>query len=102
MEWYHYFAGFWAGAFIGNFIPHFVNGTSGNGFPTPFSKPRGQGLSLPLINVIWGLFNLLIGYVLLCAGKVSRADNLSLGAFFAGFTLISIYASIRFRTKHKE
>lgn len=42
MEWCHYLGGFCAGMFLANFVPHFVNGISGDDFPTPFSKPPGR------------------------------------------------------------
>jgi hypothetical protein len=50
--WYDYIAGFFAGAFLANTVPHFIHGISGNKFPTPFSKPGGIGLSSPTINTI--------------------------------------------------
>ena len=101
MEWYHYFSGFWAGMFLANFVPHFVNGISGNRFPTPFSKPHGKGLSSPLLNVIWALFNLLVGYLLFRVARVSSQDNIILILFFAIIALVSIRLSLRFVNKDK-
>jgi hypothetical protein len=66
MKWYHYIAYFFGGAFLVNAVPHFTNGVSGHPFPTPFASPPGQGLSPAWANVLWGLFNLLIGYLLVC------------------------------------
>lgn len=102
MEWYNYFSGFWAGAFLANFIPHFTKGIAGDKFPTPFSKPPGKGLSSPAINVIWALVNLVAGYVLYRAGKVSSTDNLSMIIFFAGFALLSTRMAKHFAGKDKE
>ena len=102
MEWYHYFAGFWSGAFLANVVPHFVNGISGNRFPTPFAKPHGKGLSSPTLNVVWALFNLFAGYVLFRVAQVSPGDPLSLVVFFAGVAGISIPLSKRFAGKNKE
>lgn len=102
MQWYHYFSGFWAGMFLTNTIPHFVKGVSGDPFPTPFAKPPGQGLSTPIINVLWGLFNLIVGFLLYRAGKVSFDDTLSTIIFFAGIVLMSTFMAKRFVTKHKE
>ena len=102
MAWYHYVAGFFAGAFLTNFVPHFVHGVSGNKFPTPFARPPGKGLSSPTINVVWALFNLVIGYLLLRAGRVSPDNVLSLGVFFTGILAISIPTSISFQKKDKE
>jgi hypothetical protein len=66
MKWYHYVAYFFGGAFLVNFVPHFTNGVSGRPFPTPFASPPGQGLSPAWVNVLWGIFNLVIGYLLMC------------------------------------
>jgi hypothetical protein len=101
MEWYHYFSGFWAGGFLANFVPHFVNGISGNKFPTPFAKPHGKGPSSPTVNVIWALFNLLAGYLLFRFARISSQDNLSLILFFAGFACMSIFSSKIFAGKEK-
>ena len=64
MRWYHYVAYFFGGAFLTNAVPHFVNGISGNPFQSPFASPPGEGLSSSTINVLWGFFNLAVGYVL--------------------------------------
>jgi len=64
MKWYHYVAYFFGGAFLVNAVPHFTNGVSGRSFPTPFASPPGVGLSPAWVNVLWGLFNLMIGYLL--------------------------------------
>jgi len=99
MKWYHYIACFFAGLFLTNVIPHFVHGISGDSFPTPFANPPGKGLSSPLINILWALFNLVIGYIFLRLGKVSQTNKWSLLAFFAGVVLISILSSISFAGK---
>ncbi len=49
MAWYVYVAYFFGGAFLGNFVPHFVNGVSGRKFPSPFGKPPGKGVILALV-----------------------------------------------------
>ncbi len=54
MEWYNYIADFFAGAFLANFVPHFIYGVSGDKFPTPFAKPPGQGLSSATTNAFMG------------------------------------------------
>jgi hypothetical protein len=66
MKWYHHVAYFFGGAFLVNAVPHFTNGVSGRSFPTPFASPPGVGQSPAWVNVLWGLFNLLIGYLLIC------------------------------------
>lgn len=102
MNWYNYFAGFWSGMFLANFVPHFVTGICGNKFPTPFAKPPGIGLSSATVNVLWALFNLVVGYLLFHAAHISIDNYLSLIIFFAGIALMSLYASKRFTLKHKE
>jgi hypothetical protein len=66
MRWYHYLAYFFGGAFLANSVPHFVNGVSGHSFQSPFATPPGVGLSSSTVNVLWGLFNLAISYLLVC------------------------------------
>lgn len=102
MSWYEYIATFFAGAFIANFVPHFVKGICGDRFPTPFAKPPGQGLSSPTVNVLWGLLNLLAGFLLFRAGKVWGGGNLVLAIFFAGIAAISVPMSMRFSHKDTE
>jgi hypothetical protein len=101
MFWYHYVACFFAGVFLTNGIPHFVHGISGDKFPTPFAKPRGKGLSSPFLNVLWGLFNLIIGSLLLWCSKISAADIWSIIVFFLGILVMSIRLSIVFSKKAK-
>lgn len=102
MAWYNYLAAFFSGAFLCNFVPHFVHGVSGNKFPSPFSNPRGIGLSSSTVNVVWALANLVAGYYLFLAGHISNDNFFSLLSFFAGLTVLSVFASIRFTKKHKE
>jgi hypothetical protein len=102
MEWYNYVYGFLAGMFLANFVPHFVKGVCGDRFPTPFAKPPGRGLSSPTVNVIWGLLNVVAGYLLFRCAKVSADNTLSLLILFAGVAFISIPMSRGFAQKHKE
>ena len=101
MRWYHYIAAFFAGVFLTNGVPHFVNGISGDAFPTPFSDPPGKGLSSPLTNVFWALFNLFVGYLLFRVSKINSKSKLGLFIFFVGMILISIMSSISFMDKAK-
>ena len=65
MAWYAYLAYFFAGVFLANGVPHFVNGISGKRFQSPFASPPGVGESSALVNVLWGLANFLIAYTLI-------------------------------------
>jgi hypothetical protein len=67
---------FFGGAFLTNAIPHLVNGLSGRPFQSPFAKPPGKGLSSSTVNVLWGFFNLLVGYLL-----IEHVGNFNLFSF---------------------
>ena len=99
MKWYHYIACFFAGLFLANTIPHFVHGISGDSFPSPFANPPGKGLSSPLVNVVWGLANLALGYILARVGKTFKSNVWALIVFFAGVALISVQLSFAFAGK---
>lgn len=102
MNWRLYIACFFAGIFLTNVVPHFVHGISGNCFPTPFAHPPGKGLSSPLVNVLWALLNLVVGYILFRTGMVSSGDKLAIVIFFAGIAAISIPSSVQFAKKQSE
>jgi hypothetical protein len=102
MTWAHSIACFFAGAFLANAAPHFIYGVCGDPFPTPFAKPPGKGLSSPMVNVLWALFNIVVGGVLLKAGHVSRHDPQGLAILFAGFAIMSILASIGFEKRRAQ
>ena len=70
-RWYHLIAYFLGGAFLANTIPHLVNGISGSPFQSPFASPPGQ-VSSSMVNVLWGMFNLAVAYVLVA--RVGRFD----------------------------
>src|ERR1700761_7497594 len=65
MPWYSYAIEFLAGALLANAVPHFVQGISGNPFPSPFADPPGKGDSSPVVNVLWGSGNFVAGAILL-------------------------------------
>jgi len=96
MKWYQYIALFFSGVFLANAVPHFVNGISGNFFPTPFADPPGIGLSSPLTNVLWALLNMVMGYALLRYSKAKQQNPLAVILFVAGVTAMSIMLSIGF------
>jgi hypothetical protein len=102
VPWYDYIACFFAGMFLANFVPHFVHGISGDRFPSPFAQPPGKGLSSPTVNVVWALFNLVIGYILFRVGNISSGGASALLVFFAGLAAISILMSVRFANKQSR
>ncbi|MDP4208545.1 MAG: hypothetical protein Q8928_07000 [Bacteroidota bacterium] len=102
MLWYHFVAGFFAGMFLSNFIPHYIKGVTGESFPTPFANPPGKGLSSPMTNAIWALANLVVGFLLFKFGKVSLSNELSLIPFFIGFVVITMVSVKNFSNEQKE
>jgi len=102
MVWYFYIAYFFSGAFLANSIPHFVNGISGQKFPTPFAHPPGYGLSSPTLNVEWGFTNLIIGYLLVtCVGSFATGFTFDSLAMFLGILAIALFSSIAFGKRKK-
>ena len=96
LKWYHYIAVFFAGLFLTNAIPHFISGIMGNRLPTPFSDPPGVGLSSPVVNVLWGLFNFIVGYILFQISKVNSRNKWALVILFVSVSLMAINLSITF------
>lgn len=89
-----------SGAFLTNFLPHFLHGISGKTFTTPFAKPRGIGPSSPTLNVVWGLFNLFIGLLLAQLGQLRTGNIILWISFFTGLTLMALFLSKRLAKQH--
>lgn len=84
MAWYVYPAYIMGGLFLANGIPHFVNGISGSNFQSPFASPPGVGESSPIVNVIWGFANFVIGFLFISG----------VGDFRCGLTIDMLMAGI--------
>jgi len=92
MPWYHVAACFFGGLFLANFFPHFIAGMSGARFYTPFASPPFRGLSSPVVNMLYALFNLATSYALLVvigSLELRRVPHVAVSA--AGFGLASIF-----------
>jgi hypothetical protein len=97
MEWLHYISYFFGGAFLSNAIPHFVRGSMGQPFQSPFAKPPGQGLSSSTVNVVWGFFNLILAYVLICqVGDFNLRSIAHMAALGLGFLLLGLLSARQF------
>src|SRR5262245_28420163 len=82
---------FFGGAFLANFFLHFIAGISGRPFPTPFAKPPFRGLSSPVVNVFYALFNLAVAYGLLVVVGSFELRHIGQAAVSAaGFGLASV------------
>src|ERR1700712_3990078 len=101
MNWLDLTAYFFGGAFLTNAIPHTVAGLMGEPFQSPFATPRGEGLSTSTVNVLWGFFNLAVGYVLVC--RVGDFDLHSTGHVIAlglGVLLMGVITARLFGRLH--
>jgi hypothetical protein len=97
MIWQHYLSWFFGGAFLANAIPHFVSGTMGRAFQSPFATPRGEGLSSSTVNVLWGFLNLVVGYVLVCrVGDFDLRSSLDVAALGLGALLLALLVARHF------
>ena len=85
---------------LANAVPHVVKGIYGDRVPAPFARPPGKGLSSPLVNVLWSLLNLLIGYFLARVGRLASGGDLAVAACFAGVAALSTMCSVNFARKH--
>jgi len=101
VSWIHLIAYFFGGLFLANAIPHLVSGQMGRPFQSPFAKPPGEGLSSSRVNVLWGSFNLVLAYGLLCQVGAFEVRNLAhAGAVAAGGLLIAIFSAGHFGRFH--
>lgn len=97
----HLFAYAWGGAFLANAVPHYVCGVMGRPFQSPFARPPGLGESSSTVNVLWGFFNLLVGYGLTThIGSFQLAHLPHAGALFAGALVMSLFLARHFGKIH--
>ena len=101
MDWHHLVSYFFGGAFLANAIPHLVAGLMGQPFQSPFAKPPGKGLSSSTVNVLWGFFNLVVGYLLVCrTGDFSLENTGDVVALGLGALAISLLCARHFGMFH--
>src|SRR6202789_189027 len=101
MDWLHDVSYLFGGAFLANAVPHFVSGMMGQPFQSPFAKPPGKGLSSSTVNVLWGFFNAIVGYLLVV--RVGSFDLRSISdvlALAVGALLISLFSARHFGRFH--
>lgn len=101
MQWLYDVAYFFGGAFFMNALPHLINGVMGHPFQSPFAKPSGQGLSSSTVNVLWGFFNLVLAYLLLCrvgTFDLHALDQVSVASL--GALLLGLFSARQFGRFH--
>jgi hypothetical protein len=92
---------FFGGAFTANATPHLVSGVTGRSFQSPFAKPPGKGLSSSTVNVVWGFFNAVVGYLLIAhVGAFDPRATTHILAFGLGALLISLFSARHFGQFH--
>ena len=100
-QWPHVVAYFFAGIFLANAVSHYVAGVMGRAFQSPFAKPPGKGLSSSTVNVLWGFFNFVVGYVLLFrVGDFDWHSTVHVAALALGAGGISILLARGFGRLH--
>ena len=101
MTWHHLVSYFFGGVFLANAIPHLVSGMMGQPFQSPFAKPPGKGLSSSTVNVLWGFFNAVVGYVLVVrVGNFDLRSITDVLALAVGALLISLQSARHFGQFH--
>jgi hypothetical protein len=101
MIWLHDVSYFFGGAFLTNAIPHLVSGVMGRPFQSPFATPPGEGLSSSTINVLWGFFNLVISYLLICrVGEFDLRSTDHVAALGLGILLLALLTARMFGRFH--
>jgi len=101
MNWLYLVSYFFGGISLANVIPHLVSGMMGRPFQTPFAEPSGKGLSSSTVNVLWGSFNAVVGYLLVV--RVGNFDLRSISdvlALAVGALLISLHSARHFGQFH--
>ena len=69
----------------------------GRPFPSPFAKPPGRGLSSPSVNVLWGLFNFVVAYGLLCrVGAFDMRVTADATAVGLGVLVLALFSAWQF------
>ena len=101
MDWPHVVSYFFGGAFFANAVPHLVSGVMGKPFQSPFAKPSGKGLSSATVNVLWGFFNIVVGYLLVVrVGNFDLRSASDVVALAVGALLISFQSARHFGQFH--
>ena len=92
---------FFGGVFLANAVPHLVSGVLGRPFQSPFAKPPGQGLSSSTVNVLWGFFNVAVGYAVVArVGDFDLRSTRDVAVCGLGALVISLQLARHFGRFH--
>jgi hypothetical protein len=101
MDWLHVVSYFFGGAFFANAVPHFVSGVRGEPFQSPFAKPPGKGLSSSTVNVLWGVLNIVVAYLLICrVGDFGLRVTRDVLPFGVGILVMGLFSARHFGSLH--
>jgi hypothetical protein len=101
MNWLPDVSYLFGGAFLANAVPHFVSGVMGQAFQSPFARPPGQGLSSSTVNVLWGVANFVVAYLLIVrVGDFDLRAWDQIAAFGIGFLLMGVMLARSFGRFH--
>lgn len=76
-SWYYYILSLVAGLVATNGFFHFSHGILGAGdFPAPFSKLLGKGVPTIVSNVVWGIFNFIVSFLLIISCRKGQSKKL--------------------------
>jgi hypothetical protein len=68
---------------------------------SPFASPPGVGLSSSLVNVLWGFFNLVVAYLLVCrVGSFDLRKTQHVAVLGAGILIVSLMLAHTFGPLH--
>ncbi|WP_158781457.1 hypothetical protein [Pantoea sp. BAV 3049] len=101
MVFLHSISYFFGGVFLTNAVPHFISGVMGKPFQSPFATPPGKGLSSSMVNVLWGSFNIVVGYLLVCqVGDFHLRAASSILPFGLGMLAMSLFSAYHFGSQN--
>lgn len=91
------------GFFVTNSLPHLIPGILGKKFHSPFASPPVKGKSSAVVNVLWGVFNIVVAYILFVETDINLRNYVEGAGFFLGILITALILAIVFgRNKDKE
>ncbi len=101
MQTMDFFISLCFGFFATNSLPHLIPGMHGKWFHSPFAKPPVKGKSSPVVNVLWGWFNLVVAYLIYLLADINLKNPAEGIGFLLGVLITSLVLAVVFG-KNKE